>query len=261
MTTHSPPLIDIKDVHLNYDLFQYRSNNLKEAVINLFRKAPQQNLTPSTIAALKGVNLTLSTGDRLGIIGLNGSGKSTLLKVIAGILKPSMGSVLVNGRVQPLIEIGAGFNPEFTGRENIYFNGYMLGFNKKQIHNKEAEIIAFSELGHFIDTPVKYYSSGMSVRLAFTIATMIEPEILAVDEMLAAGDAAFIEKAKRRVERLLTSAKGLICVSHDLDFLRHISNRILVMNQGQVAYIGDVASGMEYYKSIVNDRLDQSTHL
>lgn len=197
--------------------------------------------------ALKDVSFCVKEGERVGIIGRNGAGKSTLLRVIAGILKPTVGVVSANGNVQPLIEISAGFNPEFSGRENIYLNGYMLGFDRESIRAKEKEIIDFSELQEFIDVPVKYYSSGMSVRLAFTIATSIEPDILVFDEMLSAGDAAFVQKAQSRLDSLINKARAIVIVSHDLDLIQRFSTRVLVIRDGNVVFDGDPKTAVSIY--------------
>jgi ABC-type polysaccharide/polyol phosphate transport system ATPase subunit len=243
-----PCSIHIKDVTLEYDLHYDRTNSLKELVINAFHRRKYVDEKVRKLKALNNVSLEIKEGERVGIIGLNGSGKSTLLKVISGILKPTQGSVTVNGSIQPLIEIGAGFNPEFSGRENIYLNGYMLGFMKKEIKAAEKEIVDFTDLGHFIDVPIKYYSSGMSVRLAFTIATMIRPEILVFDEMLSAGDAQFIEKAKKRMDELVSSAKMLVLVSHDLGLVKSLASRVIVMKSGQMVFEGRPDEAIQYYE-------------
>jgi homopolymeric O-antigen transport system ATP-binding protein len=243
--------IRLKDVSLVYDLHYDRTNNLKEFIVNAVTRRSYVRKKKDTLHALKSINLDIHEGERLGIIGLNGAGKSTLLKVISGILKPTSGELYVNGYVQPLIEIGAGFDPEFTGRENIYLNGYMLGFTKKQIQAKEREIIEFTELHDFIDTPIKYYSSGMSVRLAFTIATMIEPEILAFDEMLSAGDAAFIQKATKRLSSVIDKAKIIVLVSHDLNMIKTICNRAIVVNRGEIQFQGNADQAIDFYQRLV----------
>ena len=241
--------IELKNVGLMYDLYYDKTSNLKEFLINLLKwkkaKVPQNE---KTLAALSNINLHLKEGDRIGIIGPNGAGKSTLLKVISGVLHPTSGTINIEGNIQPLIEVGAGFNPEFSGRENIYLNGYMLGFTKKQISVKVKEIIEFSELEKFIDVPIKYYSSGMSVRLAFAIATSIEPEILVFDEMLSAGDIHFMAKAKKRMNSLLEMAKILVFVSHDLELVQNICREVIVVNKGQIVYRGQPDEAIEYYK-------------
>ncbi len=241
--------IKLNKVSLEYDLYRDKTNNLKEAVINLFRKrSPLESSATEKLKALNDISLTISHGDRIGIIGLNGAGKSTLLKVISGILRPTDGEIHVRGKMQPLIEVGAGFNFEFSGRENIYLNGYMLGFTKKQIREKEREIIAFSELEKFIDVPVKYYSSGMQTRLAFAIATSIEPEILVFDEMLSAGDISFVNKAKARMDTLINQAKILCLVSHDLSLIESVCNRALLLEGGTIAKSGPVSDIIKFYK-------------
>lgn len=241
--------IELNNVGLKYDLYYDKTTNLKEYLINLL--LPKRTNLPqreNKLAALSNINLHLKEGDRIGIIGPNGAGKSTLLKIISGVLHPTSGAVRIKGNIQPLIEVGAGFNPEFSGRENIYLNGYMLGFSKKQITLKEKEIIEFSELGEFIDVPIKYYSSGMSVRLAFAIATSIEPEILVFDEMLSAGDLHFMEKAKKRMNALLEMAKILVFVSHDLKLVESLCKEVLVVNKGQIVFRGKPAEAIEYYR-------------
>lgn len=242
--------IKLEDVSLSYNVSQSVPTDIKQAILNIFSpKAYGAN--NKSIQSLDTVNLEIREGDRLGILGLNGAGKSSLLKVISGIIKPTGGKVTVSGAIQPLIEIGAGFDPEFSGRENIYLNGYMLGFGKRQLKKKEQEIINFSGLSDFIDTPVKYYSSGMTIRLAFTIATMIEPEILLIDEMLGAGDAAFIKKAKKRIDDVLNFAKIIVMVSHDEKIIKETCNKVLVMHKGKKIFYGDMAEGRTFYHHIV----------
>lgn len=240
--------IELKDVTLEYELRPESGSSLKEAFVNLIHRRKYAMGGTRLFRAVNGVSFTVNEGDRLGIIGLNGSGKSTLLKIMAGILQPTAGTIQVDGTVQPLIEIGAGFNPEFSGRENIYLNGYMLGFSKRQVREKEQEIIDFAELGEFIEIPVKYYSSGMAVRLAFTIATMIEPEILLFDEMLGAGDAQFIEKAKARMRKILDQAKMIVLVSHDLGLIKSLCKTCLVMSHGKVVFAGSPEDAIGYYQ-------------
>jgi len=241
--------INLKNVSLAYELHYDRTTDLKEYVINRMMRRKYVQKAKDFHYALDGISLNIGVGERVGIIGLNGAGKSTLLKVISGILKPTDGEIIVNGAVQPLIEIGAGFNPDFTGRENIYLNSYMLGYTKAQVLKYENEIIEFADLGHFIDTPIKYYSSGMSVRLAFSIATIVNPEILVFDEMLSAGDAVFIEKAKRRVNALIDKAKIMVLVSHDLELVKSLCTRCLVIKQGKIAFDGDAKSAIDFYLS------------
>lgn len=245
----------MNNLSLVYDLYYDRTNTLKGYFGTLFKKNQYVEKKKDKLYALRNINIKIEHGERIGIIGLNGAGKSTFLKVASGLLKPTNGSLDIRGSVQPLIEIGAGFNPEFSGRENIYLNGAMLGFTKKQIKNKEAEIIHFSELENFIDVPVKYYSSGMSVRLAFTIATIINPEILLIDEMLSAGDLAFISKAKKRMDEIMKRARILIIVSHDLDLVESLTMRSIVINNGEIVFDGNTSHAIDYYREMVEQSI------
>ncbi len=253
--------VEFKHASLIYDLYYDKTNTLKEYMVNLVHRRKYVDVGKDKLYALKDINLKINHGERLGIIGLNGSGKSTMLKLIAGLLKPSQGDLEVAGNVQPLIEIGAGFNLEFSGRENIYLNGAMLGFNKKQIKEKEKEIIEFTELEKFIDVPVKYYSSGMSLRLAFTIATIIRPEILVMDEMLSAGDLEFMQKAKERMDQILTTAKILIIVSHDMGLIRSLARRVIVLQKGEILFDGDTEDAIEFYSNMVSDKIEKKEEL
>ena len=250
MSSRKPAVIDIQNLTLRYELFYDKTSRFKEYVINAVTRRKYVEKKKDELLALNNINLTIREGERIGLLGHNGAGKSTLLKVISGILKPSKGRVRVEGAIQPLIEINAGFNPEFSGRENIYFNGYMLGFSRKQIRVKEEAIIEFSELGDFIDIPVKYYSSGMTVRLAFATATSIDPDILVLDEMLSAGDAAFIQKAERRMTDLLDRARIMVLVSHDLGLIERMCQKVAVLDHGQIVYLGDPKSAKEYYLNL-----------
>ncbi len=249
--------LEFSDVVLRYELNYEGVNSLKEKIVRLLygKKNPVER--PQILNALNKINIKINYGERVGIIGLNGSGKSTFLKVASGILKPQEGFVKIKGNIQPLIEIGAGFNPEFSGRENIYLNGAMLGFTRKQINDHEQEIIDFSELNDFIDIPVKYYSSGMAVRLAFTIATLIQPEVLLMDEMLAAGDLSFIEKAKARIEKILNHAKILVLVSHDLGLISSLTTRCIMMEKGEIILDGPTETVLDFYRERTAEKIEQ----
>jgi ABC-type polysaccharide/polyol phosphate transport system ATPase subunit len=240
--------ITLENVSLVYDLYHDKTNTLKELIINVVKRRKYGNIKVEKFYALKNINLEIKHGERVGIIGLNGAGKSTLLKVISGLLYPSEGEFSIKGHVQPLIELGAGFNPEFSGKDNIYLNGAMLGFTKKEIQKKEKEIIEFTELNEFIDVPVKYYSSGMAVRLAFTIATNIRPEILLMDEMISSGDIAFISKAKARMEEILSKANILVLVSHDLGLIQQMTQRTLLLDHGVIIFDGPTEEAINKYK-------------
>lgn len=250
--------IFLKSVSLNYDLHFDRTYNFKEFVVNTLARKKFIDKKKESFLALDNIDLRIIHGERLGIIGRNGAGKSSLLKVISGIYKPTKGDLKVSGHIQPLIEIGAGFDPEFTGRENIYLNGYMLGFTPSQIREKEKEIIEFAELENFIDIPIKYYSSGMAVRLAFTIATSIEPEILIFDEMLSAGDAAFMVKAQNRMKSLLDKAKIMVIVSHDMSVIRNLCNRALVVETGKVVFDGSAEESLAFYDQLIKETVEKT---
>jgi ABC-type polysaccharide/polyol phosphate transport system ATPase subunit len=240
--------ITLDNVGLAYTLHYDRTNTLKERVVNLFKRRKYVDEKTGVVNALNGVSLKINNGDRLGVVGLNGAGKSTFLKVLARLLVPTTGSIEILGTVQPLIELGAGFNMEFTGRENIYLNGAMLGFSKKEMQAKEAEIVEFTALNKFIDVPVKYYSSGMVVRLAFTIATTVRPEIVLLDEMLSAGDIKFIDKAKERINRLLDNSKILVMVSHNLSLIETMTKRVIVLEEGKIVFDGPSAEAVAFYR-------------
>lgn len=245
--------INLNNLKLVYEVYHDKTNSLKEFIVNFFTRKKYVDKRHDTLDALNNLNIYIQEGERVGIIGHNGAGKSTLLKVISGILKPTSGYIEINGSVQPLIEVGAGFDHEFTGRENIYLNSYMLGFTKAQVKAKEQSIIDFADLGHFIDTPVKYYSSGMNVRLAFSIATSIEPEILILDEMLSAGDQSFMIKAKQKIDSLVNKAKIIVVVSHDLKFIENMCNRCLLMKNGKIVMDGNPRDVITHYVSSSNN--------
>ena len=216
---------------------------LKQTLLNAgARLAGQKVLERPLFKALDDVSFSIEPGEVVGIIGHNGAGKSTLLKMLARISTPTRGSVKVNGRIAPLIEVGAGFVPEFTGRENVYLNGSILGMPKKEIDRKFDEIVDFAEMAEFIDTPVKRYSSGMQVKLAFAVATSIESEILIVDEVLAVGDLAFQRKCFDRMERLIKREKRtVLLVSHNIRQVERLCSRVLMMDRGHVLNDGDAA--------------------
>ncbi len=244
--------IFLEDVSLIFRIYHDKGMSLKEFVLNkITRKKFPDPFTE--FSALDHFSLRIKEGERLGIIGLNGAGKSTLLKTISQIYEPHKGKVKVKGRIAPLLEIGAGFNPEFTGRENIYLNGAMLGFNKEKMQEKEKDIIEFTDLGHFIDMPVKYYSTGMHSRLAFTIATMVDPEILVIDEIFAGGDGKFIAKGTERMNNLINTSKIVLMVSHNLDIIRSICQRTIIIDKGKLIADGHTEEILDlYYKKVIN---------
>ncbi len=243
-------LIEIKNATLRFRIYRNRTPALKEAVIRtLSRKSASDEIIE--FDALKSLNLSIKGGDRLGIIGLNGAGKSTLLKMIVGIYPPQQGSVHVKGKVTPLIELGTGFDHELSGRENIYLNGALLGRSYKQMRALEDAIIDFSGLEEKIDMPIKYYSSGMLGRLAFSIGTIMEPEILLVDEVFSTGDAQFVEKARARMEQLISKSSIVVIVSHSMEHIIQFCNRVVVLNKGVVVAEGDPVDMVNYYRVMI----------
>lgn len=240
-------LIEIKNATLRFRIYRNRTPALKEQVIRMLsRKTAADEVIE--FDALKNLNLSFSGGDRVGIIGLNGAGKSTLLKMIVGIYPPQQGSLHIRGKVTPLIELGTGFDHELSGRENIYLNGALLGRSYKQMRALEDAIIEFSDLEEKIDMPIKYYSSGMMGRLAFSIGTIMEPEILLVDEVFSTGDAQFVQKARVRMEQLISKSSVVVIVSHSMDHIIQFCNRVIVLNKGVVVGDGDPEEMVNYYK-------------
>lgn len=242
--------IDIKNLDLRFWLYQGQSSGLKELVMNRLSPPAWRKKLPASkkeFWGLKNINLEIKEGDRLGIIGHNGAGKSSLLKVISRIYRPTNGTISVQGRISPLLEIGAGFNPELSGRENIYLNSAILGIKRKVIHNHIQSIIDFAQLEEFIDMPVKYYSTGMYLRLAFSVATEIPPDILILDELYAGGDATFVERANQRLKSFISSSKVLILVAHNLDYIEQLCNRVIVLDHGTIVYEGTPKEAIRRY--------------
>ena len=237
--------IIIKDVSVNFRIYHDRSPSLKDYASRLFKRKRKSSY--SSFSAVQNVSIEIGPAERVGIIGHNGAGKSTLLKTLCGIYEPSAGTISVNGRIAPLLEIGAGFHPEFTGRENIYLNGSILGLKKQQIRSVEDEIIQFAEIEEFVDTPVKYYSTGMYMRLAFSLATAIHPDILILDEIFAGGDASFVDKAKARMHEMIDKSDIMIMVSHDHGLVKSLCNRVIWMDHGRVVADGSPEDIVERY--------------
>lgn len=230
---------------------------LTERIGNLLRKpfnpstsAGDGRLVPERIWALRNVSFDLEEGRILGVLGKNGSGKSTLLKILARITSPTEGSAILCGRVGALLEVGTGFHPDLSGRENILLNGTIIGMTPREIRAREEEIVAFSEVEQFIDTPIRHYSSGMFMRLAFAVAAHLDAEIMLVDEVLAVGDAAFQEKCKRKIREIASSGRTVLFTSHDMVAVRTICHQAVVLHQGKVVHFGDVEKGVELYGSL-----------
>ena len=236
--------IRVTDLCKNYKLYDKPSDRLKDA-LGLTRKERKVH------HALDHVDLTVHKGECIGIIGTNGSGKSTILKIITGVLSPTSGEVTVNGRISALLELGAGFNMEYTGLENVYLNGTMIGFSQKEIEEKLPEILEFAQIGDFIHQPVKTYSSGMFVRLAFAVAINIDPEILIVDEALSVGDVFFQSKCYRKFDEFKAKGKTILFVSHDLSTISKYCDRVILLNQGRKLGEGSPKAMIDAYKQVL----------
>lgn len=238
-------MIKAENVSVRYLMTHDRVKSMKEYVVQFLKGQLQYD----EFWALRGVSFEVRKGEVLGIIGHNGAGKSTLLKVISGILKPTEGSVRVNGAVVPMLELGSGFDFDLTGRENVFLNGAILGYSEALLKEKYEEILAFSELGQFIDVPLRNYSSGMVMRLAFSIATVVVPDILIVDEILAVGDADFQEKSKRRMMELMGGGTTVLFVSHSLGQIREMCDHVLWLDHGQVKRYGATQEVCDAYEA------------
>ncbi len=238
-------LIQLDNVGLRFHVRRFGRISLKEYLLRgLFRRSKQATFN---VQALEGINLHIGEGDRLGIIGSNGAGKSTLLKLLAGVYPPTTGRRLVRGRISSLFDIALGFEPDASGWDNIMYRGYLQGETPRSIRPKMQPIADFSELGDFLNMSVRYYSTGMMVRLAFSIATAIQPEILIVDEILSAGDLAFQTKARQRMQELMSSARAVIVVSHDLESLRSLCDRAIWLDRGSIHRSGPTNEVIDAY--------------
>lgn len=236
--------IVVDNVSMRFNLASERVDSLKDLLI---KKIKFQSVSFDEFWALRNISFSVDKGESCALIGANGSGKSTMLKIISGILTPTKGSVEVNGSIAPLIELGAGFDYELTGRENIFLNGAILGYSKKLMLEKYDEIIDFSELRNFIDVPVKNYSSGMIARLGFSIATMVKPEILVVDEILAVGDQAFQDKCHKRLEDMMNSGTTVLLVSHSAADIKRICQKAVWIDKSNLRFVGNVDEALQLY--------------
>ena len=254
------PAITVKDLKKVYKLYDKPSDRFKEA-FGLTRKKAKEHY------ALNGVSLEIFQGETVGIIGTNGSGKSTILKIITGVLSPTLGEVNVNGRISALLELGAGFNMEYNGIENVYLNGTMMGFSQKEIDAKLPEILKFADIGDYVYQPVKTYSSGMFVRLAFAVAINIEPEILIVDEALSVGDVFFQAKCYHKFEEFKKMGKTIVFVSHDLSSISKYCDRVYLLNQGNLLGEGSPKEMIDAFKRVlvgqyeIHDKEDMDIHI
>ncbi len=246
--------LELSHISMRFNLSKEKTDTLKDYVI----KAVRRQLKFNEFWALKDVSFSVEKGDRVGILGLNGAGKSTLLKVVAGVFKPTEGTVKKVGKVAPLIELGAGFENEYTGAENIYLNGALLGYSKDFIQQKFDEIVEFSELGEFIDVPVKNYSSGMRARLGFSIATAVSPEILILDEVLSVGDAKFRKKSEKKIMDMFDQGVTVLFVSHSLEQVRRLCNKAMILDHGKLIAYGDIETVADQYAAMLDDCTDLS---
>ena len=236
-------MVKVENLGICFNLAKERVDSLKE----YFLKFSKGSLHFEEFWALKNVSLEIKKGDFYGLVGINGSGKSTLLKTIAGVFKPTEGSVTVNGTIAPLIELGAGFDMDLTARENIYLNGAVLGFSKKFMDEHFQDIVDFSELHDFLDVPLKNYSSGMVARIAFAIATVVDPDILIADEVLSVGDYAFQEKCEKRMAQLLANGTTVIFVSHSTEQVKRLCNKATWLEHGKIIMTGDAETVCDAY--------------
>ena len=236
-------IIEVNDLTIRFNLASEKLDNLKEYFVKLVKK----ELMFQEFLALKDINLKIKKGEAWGLIGTNGSGKSTLLKAISGIMKPYKGEVIVRGEIAPLIELGAGFDMNLTARENIYLNGTVLGHSKKFMDEHFDEIVEFADLNKFLDSPIKNFSSGMKARLGFSVATMVNPDILVVDEILAVGDARFRKKCNQRMTQMLSGGTTLLYVSHNIDSVKKLCDHAIWINKGQQMMAGDVNTVCDAY--------------
>jgi ABC-type polysaccharide/polyol phosphate transport system ATPase subunit len=241
-----PIAVMVRNVTQSFRVIHERPDTVREVFARFF----QSRTSYHEFLAIRDVSFALERGKMLGVLGRNGSGKSTLLKVIAGVYRPTSGSVELHGSVAPLLELGAGMQPELTGRQNIILNGLLLGYSKREMRMREPAIIDFADIGDFIDAPVKQYSSGMYMRLAFSIATEVDPDILIVDEILAVGDFAFSQKCLSRLEQFRQAGKTILFVTHSLQQVMDYCDRAIVLNAGCVAFDGHTDEAIEFYRSI-----------
>lgn len=237
------PIVTVDNVSMKFNLSSEKFDSFKEYVI----KSIKRQVSYDAFMALQGVSFEVMRGDSVGLVGLNGSGKSTMLKVIAGVLKPTEGKVVVNGTIAPLIELGAGFDMDLTARENVFLNGALLGYNRARMEEQYPDIVEFSELAEFMDVPVKNFSSGMVSRLAFAIATIGTPDILIVDEVLSVGDFHFQEKCEARIQNMRDHGTTILFVSHSLEQVKKICNKIAWLEKGHLKMFGNTEDICDIY--------------
>ena len=249
--------IELNNVSLDY-LIKTGSDSIKKTAAQLLNRVfknqadSQKTIKNSSYRALNNINLTINKGDRLGLIGQNGAGKSTLLRVLAKIYKPNVGTVKINGKISSLFDVNLGINAEATGYENIINLAVMRGFSKKQALGLTADIEAFTELGLFLNNPVKTYSSGMQMKLAFAVSTAIPPEIMLIDEIIGVGDARFMGKAIQRLSNIIEKSHVLVLTSHSNDIIKQFCNKVVVLDRGEIKFAGPINDGIDYYDSTLS---------
>lgn len=236
--------VKVEDVGIRFNLSKEKVDTLKEYAIKFLKR----EIKYDEFWALQHVSFEVNKGDRLGILGLNGAGKSTLLKIIVGVYKPTEGKVTKRGKIAPMLELGAGFDPQYTGKENVFLYGSVLGLRKDFLEEKYDEIVEFSELGKFMDVPLKNYSSGMKARLGFAIATVVEPDILILDEVLSVGDARFRKKSERRIMEMFDKGVTVLFVSHSLEQVRRLCNKAILLEKGTIIASGDTEKVAKIYE-------------
>ncbi|MBQ6126251.1 MAG: ABC transporter ATP-binding protein [Erysipelotrichaceae bacterium] len=237
-------IIELKNVTMKFKMSDEPINSLKE----IFTTALSGKLKYNEFLALDDVSFDIEKGETFGLIGNNGAGKSTTLKLISGIIKPTSGTIITRGNIVPMLELGAGFDLELTGKENIYLNGAILGYSKEYLESKYDEIVDFAEIGRFIEMPLRNYSSGMKTRLAFSIASIVKPEILIVDEILSVGDAAFQEKSLNRMKELMSGGATVLFVSHEIEKIEEMCTKAVWLDHGKIVMIGDAVEVCRAYK-------------
>lgn len=247
-------IISISNLGKCYKVYENRNDRLKEWLLPFLGKRHTEKWV------LKGINLEIGAGEAVGIIGMNGAGKSTLLKIITGTTVPTTGSVHFEGSVAALLELGLGFHPDFSGRQNVYMSGQLLGYSMEEIDANMAAIEAFAEIGEAIDAPVRTYSSGMQVRLAFSVATMRRPDILIVDEALSVGDSYFQHKSFGRIKEFCDAGTTLLLVSHDVGAIQAVCDRAVFLEKGEIRMVGEPQAVMDYYNAMLGDRTGHPFH-
>jgi ABC-type polysaccharide/polyol phosphate transport system ATPase subunit len=247
-------MIEVNNVSMRFNLGIEKGFSLKQAFVDLFNKDKKNKKNKNEFWALKNVDFKVNKGEVIGFIGSNGAGKSTLLKIVAGVMKPTKGEIKSYGNICPMIELGAGFDIDLTARENIYLNGAVMGYSKELIQSKFDEIVEFSELKDFLDVPVRNFSSGMVARLAFSVATIVEPEILIVDEILSVGDLAFQNKSENKMLTMINGGTTVLFVSHSIEQIEKMCDRIIWIEHGEVQQIGGKEVCDEYKKFMKVDQ-------